>query len=399
MRQLVFCLYFPLTSCFHWGSRASHLLPDETALDKSYDYDGEVIIVGAGASGLAAARVLEQNDVSYTILEATEHYGGRLQEDTEFADFPIDLGAEWIHNNAEILDVLSGEEGTAANMDLIPYHLEEVYRWDGNKYKELPSYQANFMFGFFPEYKFQNTTWFRFIGEHYGERVAHRIQYNTIVTEVDYSRDKIQLKTQDGGVFRADKVLVTTSIGILKSGAIGFVPPLSKSKRDAIDSVDYLPGIKLILKFTKTFYPDVISCPVDNGEKTFYDVAFKKGSQDHILGLLATGSATGPYGTLISEEELVEAALHELDTIFDGEATESFTGDFIVRDWGRHAFTQGTWVEGFGISKKTLAELNAPLGRKVYFAGEANDVYHQLGVPGAVLSGLHAVDRLLSNTE
>ena len=43
-------------------------------------YSGKVIIIGAGASGLAAAKVLEQNNIDYTILEATNRYGGRLKK-------------------------------------------------------------------------------------------------------------------------------------------------------------------------------------------------------------------------------------------------------------------------------------------------------------------------------
>ena len=108
-----------MMGCFHWGQER-HKLPAQTALDKTYQYNGEVIIIGAGSSGLAAARILEQNDIQYTVLEATNQYGGRLQEDVEFADFPIDLGFEWIHNNKEILDVLSGEEGTAISLDCCP---------------------------------------------------------------------------------------------------------------------------------------------------------------------------------------------------------------------------------------------------------------------------------------
>lgn len=57
-------------SVFQWGSRAKRHLPEKTALQQTYDYKGEVLIVGAGAAGLAAARVLEQNQVKYTVLEA-----------------------------------------------------------------------------------------------------------------------------------------------------------------------------------------------------------------------------------------------------------------------------------------------------------------------------------------
>ena len=59
-------LTFCLSSCYKWAARAHKELPEQTALDKTYSYrctEGKVIIVGAGASGLAAAKVLEQNNI------------------------------------------------------------------------------------------------------------------------------------------------------------------------------------------------------------------------------------------------------------------------------------------------------------------------------------------------
>jgi hypothetical protein len=52
-------------------------------------------------------------------------------------------------------------------------------------------------------------------------------------------------------------------------------------------------------------------------------------------------------------------------------------------------------VESFKIDQSTLTEINTPLEDKVYFAGEAHDTNRQLGLPGAVLSGFDAVDRLM----
>ena len=73
--------------------------------NNSGDFEGNVIIVGAGAAGLAAAKKLGEEGVSYQILEATEKWGGRIQKNVDFADFPIDLGAEWIHEDKSILNI------------------------------------------------------------------------------------------------------------------------------------------------------------------------------------------------------------------------------------------------------------------------------------------------------
>ena len=384
-----------LVGCFQWGSRASRKLPDYTALDKSYEYDGDVIIIGAGAAGLAAARVLEENDIQYIVLEATDHYGGRLQEDRDFADFPIDLGAEWIHNNPEILDILSGKDGVSEIIDLVPHQLEDVYRWNGEEYKEVPQSALNGLFKFFPEHKFKNSTWFSFVEEHFANKVAHRIQTNSPVTRIDYSGDTVEVTTQSGDVFEADKVLVTVSVGVLKSETIEFIPEMSETKKTALNSVPFLPGVKMFLKFSDQFYPDVVYCSVETGEKAFYDIAFKKDTEDSVLGVLVTGPAADAYTALSSEAEIIDTVLAELDVIFDGAASTNYLGKYRIEKWGERPYTQGTWVEGFRVSKKTRKTLNEPLDGRVYFAGEVYDVYQQMGVPGSILSGFEAIDRLL----
>ncbi|MBC7870410.1 MAG: FAD-dependent oxidoreductase, partial [Chitinophagaceae bacterium] len=55
------------------------------------------LIIGAGAAGLAAGRVLHDSGHDILILEARDRIGGRAWTDHTFADFPIELGAEFIH--------------------------------------------------------------------------------------------------------------------------------------------------------------------------------------------------------------------------------------------------------------------------------------------------------------
>jgi monoamine oxidase len=57
----------------------------------------DVLILGAGAAGLSAARALHNVGMRVVVLEARDRIGGRAWTDTTWADIPIELGAEFIH--------------------------------------------------------------------------------------------------------------------------------------------------------------------------------------------------------------------------------------------------------------------------------------------------------------
>ena len=59
--------------------------------------DVDVVIVGAGCAGLAAAKRLREAGVSFRVLEAMDRIGGRAW--TTSADFgvPFDIGCAWLH--------------------------------------------------------------------------------------------------------------------------------------------------------------------------------------------------------------------------------------------------------------------------------------------------------------
>ena len=392
---IVSLFFFSLTGCFKWAARAKSKLPKQTALEKKYDYNGRVLIIGAGASGLSAAKVFEQNNVDYLILEATDRYGGRLKKDTILADFPIDIGAEWLHSAPITLNKLKGKIGEEIDEQLIPYRLEKTASWDGKEYKVNSDWINSFAYNFMPESKFKNSTWYDFVDKNIAKDVKQKIQFNSPVIDIDYSGDKIIITTKSGKKYEADKVLVTVSIGVLKSKLISFKPEMGAEKEKAIESIVFEPGFKAVMKFNEKFYPDAIECEVENGEKVYYDMAFKKDSQSHILGFLCKGDLTQKYYEFDSEKEIISDLIEELDLMFHGKASSSFSGEYILENWGEYDYTLGTWTTAALEKKSNLKTLNLPLDKKVYFAVEIYDPYQQMGVPGAILSGYYSADKLL----
>ena len=63
------------------------------------DSDVDVVVVGAGAAGIAAARRLAAAKVRYALIEAAGQVGGRCVTDAKTFGVPFDRGAHWIHNS------------------------------------------------------------------------------------------------------------------------------------------------------------------------------------------------------------------------------------------------------------------------------------------------------------
>ncbi|XP_027368477.1 polyamine oxidase 5-like [Abrus precatorius] len=55
-----------------------------------------VIVIGAGISGIAAARCLQDASFKVTVLESRDRLGGRIYTDYSFG-CPVDMGASWLH--------------------------------------------------------------------------------------------------------------------------------------------------------------------------------------------------------------------------------------------------------------------------------------------------------------
>lgn len=60
----------------------------------------EVIIIGAGISGIGASKTLSASNIPHIILESRDRFGGRIYPN-KFAGITVDVGATFIHNPCE----------------------------------------------------------------------------------------------------------------------------------------------------------------------------------------------------------------------------------------------------------------------------------------------------------
>ena len=69
----------------------------ELEIEPGTNQTTEVLVVGAGMAGLAAARSLTDEDYDVIVLEARDRVGGRIWTSRAWPDAPLDMGASWIH--------------------------------------------------------------------------------------------------------------------------------------------------------------------------------------------------------------------------------------------------------------------------------------------------------------
>ncbi|QSQ18694.1 FAD-dependent oxidoreductase [Pyxidicoccus parkwayensis] len=92
------------------------------------DLISDVVILGAGASGLAAAASLQRAGLRVTVLEARDRLGGRVVTVHDpVTDVPLELGAEFVHGEPESLRKLARR----ARLTLRPCNDSHALSWKG----------------------------------------------------------------------------------------------------------------------------------------------------------------------------------------------------------------------------------------------------------------------------
>src|ERR1700759_4357264 len=60
--------------------------------------EADIVVIGAGAAGIAAARRIQAANRKVLVVEADSRLGGRCWTDANTFDVPFDRGARWLHN-------------------------------------------------------------------------------------------------------------------------------------------------------------------------------------------------------------------------------------------------------------------------------------------------------------
>ena len=324
----------------------------------------KILILGAGVAGLTAGYLLNQQGVDFQILEAANTYGGRMKRTTEFANFPIPLGAEWLHVERSIFGEIVNNNAISVDITTTPYDPNVDYGLNEGERVSVAD------IGFTIDQKFIGSTWFDFFDQYIVPPIAGQITYNKVITAIDYSGAEIIVSTATE-TFTANRVIVTIPLKILQNGTVTFTPELPNDKLNAIRETTVWDGCKAFIEFSEKFYPAFTSfdiTPETDGQKLYYDAAYGQNTNRHILGLFAVGTGAQPYIQL-SDDALIQFMLEELDAIFDNKASATYV-KHIFQNWNAEPFAEGAYVFDHEDWRR-IRTLGESVDSKLFFAGTA----------------------------
>lgn len=217
------------------------------------------------------------------------------------------------------------------------------------------------------------------------------IQLNSMVKRMDYREDEILVYTQDKAPLIVDAVVVTLPLGVLQQGAVAFLPALPKAKKAAIQQVKMGVVNKFLLVWETSFWeqelhyigytPDVLG-------KFNYFLNGKVLEQPNALMTFSYGTYA-KEAELLSDQAIIEACMSSLRAIYGKNIPEPIK--LLRTGWGQDPYSFGAYSFcGVGTGEQEVEELAAPVGEKLFFAGEHTSFDYRGTVHGAYWSGLRA---------
>lgn len=400
-----------------------------------------VVVIGAGAAGLAAAQRLHAAGIAVRVIEARDRPGGRAWT-AELAGLPLDLGCGWLHSadrnplvavaEAQGFDIVrvrppwsaqTGDRGFSA-AEQRAYHAA-FDAWEermaeaagrgpdrsgdrllepGNRWNPLIDAVSTYINGVelaglsvddYGNYADSGVNWR--VPQGYGRVIAGLgagldLTLGCPVTHVDHSGPRIRLATA-GGDIEADAVVVTVPPTLLLDGSLRFTPDLPDKRAAAADLPLGLAD-KVLLALDG---PDDL--PIDG----------------HLFGAtdrVATGSYhLKPFGRPVIEGYFGGALAAELEAggaaAFAAFATDELAallgGDIrgrlrlvVATAWRADPFARGSYSHARPGRVAARPALAASIDDRLFFAGEACSVHDFSTAHGAYATGLAAADQVIA---
>jgi monoamine oxidase len=433
-------------------------LDEETELmpNQSTSTSADVLVLGAGIAGLAAARTLTDKGLSVIVLEARDRVGGRMWTDSSLG-LPLDLGASWIHGvngnpitklakQFEVKTVPTDDEngiGFAADGSALPDDeftrmealFEDIYEEVADMQEDTDedmslqqAFDAVIASRNLSEADLRRLNYYAYLGtaleygadmkdlslwewdqdeEFGGEEVIFPGGYNqitdglangldihlgTVVNTVRYGSDGVEVETSVGS-FVADKAVVTFPLGVLKQASVKFDPPLPESKQSAIQRLGMGVLNKVYLKFSETFW--------DEDVETISYMGDELGEWSDWLSFVPfTGEPVlmafhgGDKGFALEDlsDDEIVAGAMRTLRVMFGDDIPEPDGVLITR-WGKDPFSFGAYSHIPPFaSGGDYDALAEPVEDVLFFAGEATSREYPSTVHGAYLSGLRAAE-------
>jgi monoamine oxidase len=402
----------------------------------------DVAVIGAGAAGLAAAHELAAASLDVLLVEARDRIGGRAWTLSEGQPCPLDLGCGWVHSAdvnpwVKIAEDLGFHIDKSAppwarrsrEMGFAPGEYDDFSRaselfWDrleeakdsepdrrasdflepGSRWIALLESISSYYNGTaldlvstkdLGRYTDTGVNWR--IVEGYGTLIAAYgaglpVALNAPVRAIDYSRARVKIETPRGTI-SARAAIVTLPTDVLASGALAFRPTLD----DKLHAAAHLPlGLADKLFFRLNRAED-----------------FPNGA--HLFGTLDELTASydvRPHGCPIIECYFGGALAADLEKCgmasFESYAREQLTrqlGAEVVGNisavvstrWQADPFARGSYSHALPGHADDRFVLAAPVGDRLFFAGEACSPEFFSTAHGAYMTGIDAARQVLAS--
>lgn len=173
------------------------------------------------------------------------------------------------------------------------------------------------------------------------------------------------------GTYRAKTAVVTVSTGVLGAGAIEFVPGLPATTRDAIAALPLGLIYKCALGFNTDLFPQFKGAftVVTQLSKQPAISYFANFWNYNIVEILADADIAVKIESM-SRTGQIDYLLKRLEENVPG-AAAAFDGRFTASNWGKNPYTHGSYSRATVGNADARETLRAPVGRKIWFAGEA----------------------------